>query len=55
VGISVLAAFLIVNVSLFWFFRRRLGGMTGDTFGALTEITETFFLVVGGLICKGLV
>jgi adenosylcobinamide-GDP ribazoletransferase len=55
VGVAVVAAFLIMNASLFWFFQRRLGGMTGDTFGALTEITETFFLVFGGLVCKGLI
>lgn len=55
VGVAVVAAFLIINVSLFRFFRHRLEGMTGDTFGALTEITETFFLIFGGLVCKGLI
>jgi len=55
VGAAVGAAFVIINISLLIFFRQRLGGMTGDTFGALTEITETFFLVFGGLVCKGLI
>lgn len=55
VGVAVGVAFVIINVSLLWFFRYRLGGMTGDTFGALTEITETFFLVFGGLVCKTLI
>lgn len=55
VGVAVGAAFVIINFSLFTFFRHRLGGMTGDTFGALTEITETVFLVFGGLVCKGLI
>jgi adenosylcobinamide-GDP ribazoletransferase len=54
-GVAVVAVFVIINVSLFGFFRHRLGGMTGDTFGALTEIMETFFLVFGGLACKGLI
>jgi len=55
VGVAVVAAFVIINATLFCFFRRRLGGTTGDTFGALTEITETFFLVFGGLVCKALI
>jgi adenosylcobinamide-GDP ribazoletransferase len=55
VGATVVVAFVVINASLFWFFNRRLGGMTGDTFGALTEITETFFLILGGLVCKGLI
>lgn len=55
VGVAVGVTFVIINASLFWFFRHRLGGMTGDTFGALTEIIETFFLVFGGLVCKGLI
>ncbi len=55
VGVAVVVLFIIINASIFWFFCRRLGGMTGDTFGALTEITETFFLVFGGLACKGLI
>jgi adenosylcobinamide-GDP ribazoletransferase len=54
-GIAVVVAFVILNASLFGFFRYRLGGMTGDTFGALTEVTEAFFLIFGGLFCKGLI
>jgi adenosylcobinamide-GDP ribazoletransferase len=54
-GVAVVVAFVILNASLLGFFRYRLGGMTGDTFGALTEITEAFFLVFGGLFCKGLI
>ncbi len=53
-GLSVGVAFLIVTGSLLFYFRRRLGGMTGDTFGALTEIMETFFLVFGGWVCRGM-
>ncbi len=54
VGIAVVAIFVIINFALLKFFRNRLGGMTGDTFGALTEIMETVFLVFGGWVCKGL-
>ncbi len=55
VGLTVLFAFLFINMTLLKYFRHRLGGMTGDTFGALTEIMETFFLVFGGWVCKGIV
>ena len=54
-GIAIVVTFVAINFFLFVFFRHRLEGMTGDTFGALTEITETIFLVFGGLVCKGLI
>jgi adenosylcobinamide-GDP ribazoletransferase len=41
---------LLISVLSFWFFRRlmlrRIGGATGDTAGALLEITETQALLV---------
>ena len=55
VGLTVGLMFLFINMTLFKFFRHRLGGMTGDTFGTLTEIVETVFLVFGGWVCKGMV
>lgn len=54
VGIAALLLFTVINVSLLSFFRHRLGGMTGDTFGALTEVMETFFLVLGSWVCHSL-
>ena len=54
-GVAAVLAFVAINLFLFAFFRNRLGGMTGDTFGALTEIVETFFLIFGGLVCKGMI
>lgn len=43
--LAVLAVFLPWRLAC----RRRLGGMTGDTCGALTELTEAAVLVVLGL------
>ena len=43
-SLAVLYSFGLAAVS---FFRRRFGGLTGDHFGALTEITEIFFLLAG--------
>lgn len=33
---------------------RRLGGMTGDTFGSIVEVTQTVFLVAVGLAASAL-
>ena len=55
VGGAILATFVLINLFLFAFFRHRLGGMTGDTFGALTEVVEAIFLVVGSMVCRGLI
>lgn len=52
-GITYLAV-LIAIVVIFWMFRhmmiRRIGGTTGDTAGALVEITETSVLLSAILI-----
>ncbi|MBC7325677.1 MAG: adenosylcobinamide-GDP ribazoletransferase [Moorella sp. (in: Bacteria)] len=42
---------LVGGLSLGWgnWVRRLLGGLTGDTYGALAEITEVFVLAVGVL------
>lgn len=50
VGAWVGVAVLIAGVAAFWCWRcacsKRLGGMTGDTCGALTELLEALVLVV---------
>jgi len=43
-----LALFTILLVGLLFFFKNKIGGITGDTIGATTEIIETAFLLVGG-------
>src|SRR4051812_48850725 len=45
-GAIVVLAVACSTVVLAWFFRRRFGGVTGDTLGAATEIAETLALVV---------
>lgn len=44
-----LAVFILLMVSLLAYFNSRIGGITGDTLGATTEIIETIFLLIGGM------
>lgn len=52
-GAAVFAGGAIVALLTTWLWRRhlvrRLGGMTGDTFGALVEVGQAVFLVVTAL------
>jgi adenosylcobinamide-GDP ribazoletransferase len=50
----VLATFVILNAVLLIYFKRRLGGATGDTLGASCELTETAILLVMCLGSSGL-
>ena len=47
VSISVLYIFSLVSV---WFCNKKFGGMTGDTFGAVSEISEILFLIMAVII-----
>ncbi len=49
-GFIVLVLFLTMNVLLLWFFQKQIGGITGDTLGAATEINEALFLVTAGIL-----
>ncbi len=47
VSISVLYIFSLASV---WFCNKKFGGMTGDTFGAVSEISEILFLMMAVII-----
>ena len=47
VSIPVLYIFSLVSV---WFCNKKFGGMTGDTFGAVSEISEILFLIISVII-----
>lgn len=46
-----IAAVLALGISLLWrnHLARRLGGMTGDVFGSIVEVTQMVFLVLAAL------
>ena len=48
-ALASLALFTLLLVSLLLFFKNKIGGITGDTLGATTEIIETAFLLIGGM------
>jgi adenosylcobinamide-GDP ribazoletransferase len=48
-GFLALMVFALATAVLLIFFQYRIGGMTGDTFGAMTEIVEALLLTAGAV------
>lgn len=48
-GMKALLVFILVACIFFSFCRKKIGGMTGDTLGALSEAMEACLLVLGGV------
>ncbi len=48
-GLLTLMVFALTLGGLLFYFKNKIGGITGDTLGAATEIIETLFLLVGGM------
>ena len=51
-AVFVLGIAFITIFSVLTYFYKRIGGVTGDTLGALSEITETITFIAGGLACR---
>lgn len=51
---AIVVAYLLISLAVGWaasaYFASRLGGHTGDTYGAVVEITETISLVIFSLL-----
>lgn len=52
-GLALMAAIWLIVLILAGFLRRRLGGLTGDTYGAINEVTEVSALILVPLIVGG--
>lgn len=51
-ALIVLALFVGLTAIMLWYFKKKIGGGTGDTLGAMNEIIETAILVAGGVACR---
>ncbi|MBI3947115.1 MAG: adenosylcobinamide-GDP ribazoletransferase [Armatimonadetes bacterium] len=49
-GLAWLGAGWLVAAGVGWGIRRRLGGLTGDSYGAVTEVAEWVALAAAGLV-----
>ena len=51
IGILSIGIFILLTFCILFFFHQKIGGMTGDNFGALNEIIEICFFIYGGVVC----
>ncbi len=51
VGVLSIGIFILLTFFILFFFHQKIGGMTGDNFGALNEIIEICFFIYGGVVC----
>lgn len=51
-GIALMAALWCIVFGLAAWFRQRLGGLTGDTYGAINEVSEVLVLILLPLLAK---
>jgi adenosylcobinamide-GDP ribazoletransferase len=45
-GLALMAALWLINLGIGGYFRSRLGGLTGDNYGAINEISEVLVLLL---------
>ena len=52
-GLAVLAGTWLIVVIMATYLRKKLGGLTGDTYGAINEVIEVFALILVPLLAGG--
>ncbi len=45
-GLALMAALWLITLGIASYFNSRLGGLTGDVYGALNEISEVLVLII---------
>jgi len=46
VGPAAVAGVWLITVAWSWYLRKKLGGLTGDSYGAICEVAEVSFLII---------
>ena len=52
-GLALVAAIWLILVIMAAFFKKKLGGLTGDTYGAINEVIEVSVLILVPLLAGG--
>ena len=52
VGLSVLFLAWVMVVIMASYFKAKFSGLTGDTYGAINEVTEAFVLIMVTLVVR---
>jgi adenosylcobinamide-GDP ribazoletransferase len=50
VGPAVIAGVWLVTAVWAWYLKKKLGGLTGDSYGAICEVAEVSFLIIVNLL-----
>ena len=51
-GLALMAAVWLILMVMAYFLKRRLGGLTGDTYGAINEVMEVCVLILAPVIAN---
>jgi len=51
-GLALMAAIWLILIIMVFFLKRRLGGLTGDTYGAINEVLEVCVLILAPVIAN---
>lgn len=52
-GLALVAAIWLILVIMAAFLKKKLGGLTGDTYGAINEVIEVSVLILVPLLAEG--
>ena len=49
-GLVILAGFVLGTALILWFYKKTMGGITGDMLGAMTEVMEAWLFLAAGTV-----
>ena len=48
-AVIVNVCFVIITIAIIGFYKKRIGGVTGDMLGATTEVLESFLFLIASI------